>query len=280
MGLDTQTVRSTVDHWRQSQRLRLVAISTTMYLVGTLLINRAALTVGIPLDASTGFVLALGVVFGPTVAIGAGLGYVFTDLLTGTFGLHSAFGYAAAFLLVFVAVAYWNTLDNHIPLERGRWDFVQFVVAATPAVLTASTVEAWGADLLVRAPFATVFLNSLGGTVGGVAVGLAALPIVRYLSGIGSLVRTASPSSEPVFPKRWAITVAVVPALWGVFGTLLSVAFQPLQLEYPQILANRFGWTALTIVDLVGPAGRNAQFLLGLLGFTLLTLAVGSVRRS
>lgn len=273
MGSDSPTIRGTLERWRRSRRLSIVGAATVAYLVGEFVVNPVALEFGLSLGAAVGFVLALGVVFGPAVAIGAGVGSVVADLGTGTLGLHSAFDYAATFLLVFVAVALWNALGRRERFDRGVTAFARFVTASLPALVTWAVVSAWGVEALAQAPFAIAFLNSLDEAVGALAVGLVTHPVARRFAAFGIPVRPSAPSTESTVAGRWAVIVGTLPFLWGGLGTVLSVTLQPLQLESSQRLVNRFGWSVMAAVDLAGPAGRQLLTLLGFVGITLLITA-------
>jgi hypothetical protein len=217
--------------------------------------------------------LGAGVVFGPGIAIGAGIGSVVVSALAGTFGPDAAIDYVATFLLVYVAIVFWTTLGRYEMFRRGVWIALRFVIVIVQAILTAAAVSAWGAETLGRAPFATAFGNQfVGGLFGGLTFGLVALYASRRLAATDIV---DPPAIDPAFSNHLSLlTATIIPAVWGAGGAVLSVSLQPLQLEYTQLIANRFGWQAANLIGLAGPSGRTLQLVLGTVSFSLILLAL------
>jgi hypothetical protein len=261
---------------RELRRSYVVGIGAIATLFGTQVLDRAVLIAGVQMESAVGLSLALGVVFGSWIAVGTGLGYVLTDVIAGSFGPQSTFGYVSGFVLVLLGVAFWNTLERSSPSDSPIRTTLAFVLAAVPAVIGKLSIWAWGAELLARAPFAIAFSRQFPtALLGALTVGLVTHRLLRAIVDRGIIIEDAGKGSYPVFAsRRTAIAVAFVLIAWGVAGTLLSVAFQPLQLEYPQILANQFGWLIASLLNVAGPAGRNLQAVIGFIASLLIAAGI------
>lgn len=275
-GIDTEIDTETSSRWPYVRPIRLVAASAAAYLVGGLLFNRVAAILGVPFDAASGMVLALGVVFGLAVAVGAGIGAVLLNFSAGQFGPIVAVEYASAFLLVTTGTVLWNTLGRHRWFEGGGTDVARLVAVAVPAAVTAAAVTAWGVELLVRAPFSIAFNTAVVNLLLGTLVGGALFyPIARRLAGMGIPVSPPDPAERLVFSdRRIGILTAVLPFVWAASGIAVSLVLQPLQTAPRQTIADRFGWTVASIISTVGPAGRQLQVVLGAVALALLVVFI------
>jgi len=276
LGTDTETGSEPPSGWRYARPIRLVAASAIAYLVGGLLFNRVAALLGVPFDAASGMVLALGVVFGLAVAVGAGIGAVLVNFLAGQFGPIVAVEYVSAFLLVATGIVLWNTLGRHRWFESSRMDIARFAVVAVPAAVTGATVTAWGGELLARAPFSIAFNTAIVNVLLGTFVGgIFFYPIARRLAGMEIPVSPPDSAGSPAFRgRRTGILTALLPFAWAASGIAVSLVLQPLQTAPQQSIADQFGWTVASIISTVGPAGRRLQLVIGAVALALLVAFV------
>lgn len=266
---DWMTKSRSVDDWLRAHPTRLVLVTTVAYATVELLIDQTAAGLGMPFALAPGLALALGVVYGSVVAVGAGFGAVLAEVVTGTFGVHSAVGYAATFLLVYVGIAFWNAFAEYRWTAFQRWP-VRFVVAAVPAVVAATAVAAWGAEILDQATFPVVFTHALPERLGGTIIGgLAVLTIKR--GPIFGRKGVAETDDTVTFGRpRRALAAVAVSFGWAGSALMVSLLLQPLQTQPRQAIANRFGWVVATGLGLIGPAGRQVQVLLGIVAVSIL----------
>lgn len=254
--------------WTRSRAARIVSGSVAAALVSTLVLDRTVAALGVSMDTAAGVVLALGVTFGPWVAVGAGIGSVLGDVVTGTFGVRSTIGYAAAFVFVYTGIVFWNTIDRSQSDDGVVRLTATFLLAGTTAAVAMAVLGAWGAEIFGLMPFAVAFVGRLTDAIIGVAVvGSPVFLSLRVLIERTNLGKWAHTVDGPAFRnRRSGFGVVAVLVTWGLASVGLSLLFQPLQLEHPQIIANRLGWTAQTLVALAGPGGRHLLILLGLVG--------------
>jgi len=255
--------------------VRVILLTVLGSLVGSLVADRAAAVPGIPLAAGLGIVLALGVTFGTTVALGAGLGGVLTDVVVGAFGVHSTVSYVVGFVAVLVTITYWNTLGRWPRALPGPYDrSARFLIAGAPGVAVAAAVDGWGGEVLGRRAFSTAFGTVLlEGTVALVVVGVPCLLLVDRIDGEATSVRAWREADGYRFAGTGVTLVATLTIVgWGIGGSVVRTLLGPLQTGAYQAIANRFGWIVANLVRLAGNGGRWFNVALGTVaGLVLLT---------
>lgn len=249
-----------------NETVHVLLLTLLAWLVGSLVVDRAAATLGIPLATGVVFAIALGVTFGQRVAVGAGLGAVLTDAFVGTFGIHSVFSYLGGVAPVAVAAVYWNTLGRRRQFTRtpaGR--SARLLTAGVPAVTVGAATEAWGGELFGRRAFSTVFETAvIEGAIALVVVGVPFLFLVEWATDRTALVESRAIAGRYRFANAGvALFTALIIIAWAVGGTVIRTFLSPLQTGSFRAIVNRFGWTVAELVGLAGTGGRWVNVVLG-----------------
>lgn len=95
--------------------------------------------------------------FGPAAAWGTAIGNLIGDLMGGTFGLGSAFGFVGNFLLGAVPYMMWGRLgflsSGQEPTMRGGKQVLEFIVLVVASGIACAFTVAWGLEVLGLFPF-------------------------------------------------------------------------------------------------------------------------------
>lgn len=148
--------------WKNTKMIVLVALTAAIY--AAILIPFKAIPI-IPgfteLRPGNMIPVAFGLMFGPAGAWGAAIGNTIGDLLGGTIGWGSAFGFIGNFMFAYVPYKLWDNLgilskDDMAPDCRSTKKIVLYVIVALAASLICGLWIAWGVDLLGFVPFAAL----------------------------------------------------------------------------------------------------------------------------
>ncbi len=109
--------------------------------------------------------ILLSMLFGPAAAWGSGFGNLIGDMIGGTFGPGSFFGFIGNFLYGFLPYTLWRAWRGDArPGAQGvkDWFAMGFIILISSAAI--GSIIGWGADLLGLAPFAAlgniIFINN------------------------------------------------------------------------------------------------------------------------
>jgi hypothetical protein len=267
----------------RGRTLRLIVVIAVVYVAVTVLGRAGAAVLTFPLGP--GLVVALGLVLGPVVAVGAATGYVAVDLLTGTFGPATAVGYVAQFVLVVTARRVWGAFGplstGHSPGDRTIRTLVEYVlVAVTTAVVAAATVS-FGAVLLAETPFSAVVMSRLREYL--LSTLLVGTPLLYVLSPVvdRTSVRRwtggrAGRSAGDRWPVPTGVLVAAIGIAWCVAGYGIAFVFHDIGVTSEHLLINRLGRGIVAVLTVAGPDGLYLQLAVnGLLAAAYVTVVEG-----
>jgi energy-coupling factor transport system substrate-specific component len=166
--------------------------------------------------------------FGPAAAWGAGMGNLIADMLGGTFGPGSVFGFVGNFLYGYVPYKVWGRMgflsSRSEPLMRSGRQIREYLLAAVLASGACAVFIAWGLDM-IGIPFNIlshcIFVpNVLVAGILGPPLLAALYPRVKKW---GLLYRDIMPAGEGSDRLRWMIVLLLFLGIAG--GYLIGNAF-------------------------------------------------------
>lgn len=171
--------------WKNTKMIVLVALTAAIY--AAILIPFKAIPI-IPgfteLRPGNMIPVAFGLFFGPAGAWGAAIGNTIGDLLGGTIGWGSAFGFIGNFMFAYVPYKLWDNLGilkqaELAPDCKSSKKVGLYVLVAIIASAACGLWIAWGVDLLGFVPFAA--LGSIIPVNNAVASIILGLPVTLLL---------------------------------------------------------------------------------------------------
>lgn len=154
-------VRELVTMWRHSRMIALTALSAGLYAAVLIPFKPFPLIPGIT-EIRVAQVLppVLSLLFGPAAAWGTAVGNLIGDMVGGTFGPGSLFGFVGNFFLGLIPWALWGWLgplsSREEPTMRNPRQVVEFIVLTLISAIACATVIAWGLEVLRLLPFAVL----------------------------------------------------------------------------------------------------------------------------
>lgn len=148
--------------WKSTKMIVLVALTAAIY--AAILIPFKAIPI-IPgfteLRPGNMIPVAFGLFFGPAGAWGAAIGNTIGDLLGGTIGWGSAFGFIGNFMFAYIPYKLWDNMGMlqstaSEPDMKGGRKVGLFILASLVASAACGLWIAWGVDLLGYVPFAAL----------------------------------------------------------------------------------------------------------------------------
>lgn len=101
--------------------------------------------------------VVFSLMFGPAAAWGAGIGNLIGDMLGGTFGPGSAFGFVGNFLYGYVPYKVWGQMgvisSGKEPMMRSGREILEYVLTAAVASGACAVFIGWGLDMVGLVPF-------------------------------------------------------------------------------------------------------------------------------
>ena len=272
-----------IDYRGASKRLLVPALVVG---VTTLAVTPVALTGrGDPFEfallrPSVGLVVALGVVYGPIGALGAGLGALAATLLAGSASPLDLFTAAALFWMGSLS---FYLLRGRDPGWRGiaSWfhpvrSVVPFASVSLVAAAAGASTVAWGYEFEGTAAFYVAPRLALSYVTSALIVGLPLLYLLQY---VGGWLPGLPPSRGPTRASTSSIKAMVItPLAWLSLGSVWSAgyrAFARLHTTNPHALEERgLAFVAVLYNDLLfGPGGRYVQIVLGSIMVAVLVVA-------
>jgi len=212
--------------------------------------------------------VAMGVLFGPSAAVGVGVGSMIADILQLTLTPQT--------LLLSVTLFGLGTL-SHLFARSGRDLFGRGEVRVEPvlklvgtvllAVLFSASFYAWGQELLGRFPFYTTFVFT---AISYLLGALLAIPfvVVGMRSELVARNRAVRSVGQEPLP-RWVVTAIL---LWPVLATIGSLGFRIRERIQTPFTFRRLGIEFVydfTSPAVFGQGGRRAQVLVGAMVLTV-----------
>ncbi|NQT84424.1 QueT transporter family protein [bacterium] len=160
--------------------------------------------------------VVFSLMFGPAAAWGAGMGNLIGDMLGGTFGPGSGFGFVGNFLYGYVPYKVWGQMgifsSGKEPMMRSSRQIGEYVVVAGLASGTCAIFIAWGLDMMGLVPFNAlsnlIFVpNFLVGAILGPPLLAALYPRVKRW---GLLYSDMGPGSGAAARRRWPLVVLLL----------------------------------------------------------------------
>lgn len=183
-------MKETLAMWKSTKMIVLVALTAAIY--AAILIPFKAIPI-IPgfteLRPATLIPVAFGLFFGPAGAWGVALGNTIGDLMGGTIGWGSVFGFVGNFMFAYIPYKLWDNLrilktselspNCKSPRKVGLFILVSIVASAACGLWIA-----WGVDLLGFVPFAALgsiipINNVIASVVLGLPVSLLLYPRIK-----------------------------------------------------------------------------------------------------
>lgn len=152
-------MRELLTMWRYTRMIVLVAFTAALYAAVLIPFKSFPLIPGIT-EVRVAQVLppVFSLLFGPAAAWGTAIGNLIGDMLGGTFGPGSAFGFVGNFFLGLVPYALWGRLgplsSGDEPAIRTGRQVVEFIAVTLVSAVACAVIIAWGLEVLRLLPFA------------------------------------------------------------------------------------------------------------------------------
>ena len=148
--------------WKNTKMIVLTALTAAIYAAILIPFKAIPLVPGFT-EVRPGNMIpvAFGMFFGPAGAWGAAIGNTLGDLIGGSFGVGSLFGFVGNFLFAFIPYKLWMNSgvlkkEEQTPDCRGTKKIVLFVVSAIISSAACGLFIAWGVDMLGLVPFSVL----------------------------------------------------------------------------------------------------------------------------
>ncbi len=159
-------MKEVISMWKNTRMIILTALSAAIY-AAFLIAFKAGIVIvpGITeIRPANVFPPVFGLLFGPAGAWGAAIGNTIGDLLGGTIGPGSIFGFFGNFFLAFIPYKMWGATwglvkKGDMATNVSNWKkVVAFEIVAFVAAAACGIVIAWYLDLVQQVPFAFLAL--------------------------------------------------------------------------------------------------------------------------
>jgi energy-coupling factor transport system substrate-specific component len=204
--------------------------------------------------------VVFSILFGPAAAWGSGLGNFIGDMLGGTFGPGSGFGFVGNFLYGYLPYKLWRWLSDRDsqkePLVRFPHHIGKYVLIVGIASAACAVFIAWGLDMLSLVPFNAfaniVFLhNVVVASILGPPILTALYPRVKRWG----MVYSGAGSAGFVGRGRWLVLLLLLVSIGS--GYLIGNAYY-------------FGGNGSGLTDLARALGLGPSMAIMLLAVALL----------
>lgn len=147
--------------WRYPRMIALVALTAGLYAALLIPFKAFPLIPGIT-EVRVAQVLppVFSLLFGPAAAWGTAIGNLIGDMMGGTFGPGSLFGFIGNFYLGLIPYALWGWLgvfsSGRPPAMTDRRQVAEFVAVTLLSAVACAVIIAWGLEVLRLLPFAVL----------------------------------------------------------------------------------------------------------------------------
>ena len=195
--------------------------------------------------------VAFGMFFGPAGAWGAAIGNTLGDLIGGSFGVGSLFGFVGNFLFAYIPYKLWMNSgvlkkEEQTPDCKGTKKIVLFVVSAIISSAACGLFIAWGVDMLGMVPFSVLgtiipINNAIAACILGLILTILLFPRIKKWD-----IYWLDVMPEADLPKGGAV---------ARMGAYIMVAFTVICLPIALIFAYSIGGAQVPIVMIVAGIG-------------------------
>lgn len=217
--------------WKNTKMIVLVALTAAIY--AAILIPFKAIPI-IPgfteLRPGNMIPVAFGLFFGPAGAWGAAIGNTIGDLLGGSIGWGSAFGFVGNFMFAYVPYKLWDNMgmlskDNMAPDCKSSKKVALYVIVAIVASLACGLWIAWGVDLLGFVPFAALgtiipINNAVAAIILGLPVTLLLYPRIKKWDLYWKDIMNEEDQPKGGGLAKVGAYLMIISTLVGIFGGL------------------------------------------------------------
>jgi len=155
-------MKEVVSMWKNTKMIVLTALTAAIYAAILIPFKAIPLVPGFT-EVRPGNMIpvAFGLFFGPAGAWGAAIGNTIGDLIGGSFGVGSLFGFVGNFLFAYIPYKLWMNLgilkdDELTPDCKTPKKIVFYVIVSIISSAACGLFIAWGVDLLGFVPFSVL----------------------------------------------------------------------------------------------------------------------------
>ena len=155
-------MKEVITMWKNTKMIVLAALTAAIYAAILIPFKAIPLIPGFTeIRPGNMIPVAFGLFFGPAGAWGAAIGNTIGDLIGGTFGPGSMFGFVGNFLFAYIPYKLWMNLgilkdDEMEPDCKSPKKIAVFIINAILASAACGLFIAWGVDLLGFVPFSVL----------------------------------------------------------------------------------------------------------------------------
>jgi energy-coupling factor transport system substrate-specific component len=216
-------MRELFSMWKNTRMIVLTAVAAAAYVATVVPFKGFVIIPGLTeVRPGAAVPVVLSFLFGPAAAWGAGIGNLIADMIGGTLGPGSVFGFLGNFIYGFLPYAMWRALmGRQSPTKAGVKGYLVLGGILVVNCLAIGSVIGWGVDLLGLFPFAALGLViAVNNLIASAAIAIVLLFLLYDRVAVWNLLYFQILDDEEEAPKRSKL--ALIGTLLCIGGAVLA----------------------------------------------------------